>query len=450
MDHKCGIIGIIGSNINITESLISGLQKLQHRGYESAGISFMNDEIITHKNIGLVSDVFKNFQMIPTNIGIGHVRYSTAKKDNSKFLEEAQPFSNSEFSIAHNGNIPFIQKIKEEYKLECNNNSDTYILTKFMEFMRPKYNNMDDLLKHIVDTITGAYALVIMTRDKLYAIRDRYGIRPLTLLKHKTHNAFGISSETIAFDKMDYDTIRDVNPGEIVSIDSHNGVNTVYQYSNPEYKFCTFEYIYFMHHESIKDGNLMQTVRFKLGYELGLSENQILDNNIVIPIPNSSIPASDGFAEAIKSIRKSYIIKNKNVGRTFILPTKKEREDACAKKFSFVDCHELENKNIYLIDDSIVRGTTIKYVVEQLKKFNPKSINIRITSPSVISPCYYGIDMATTDELIINHTNIGKITRELEISSLKYLNIDSMKNVLGPSICTSCFTGKYDKKLLDW
>ena len=450
MEHKCGIIGIIGENI--IEPLISGLNKLQHRGYESAGITYINNgNMELFKNVGLVEDVFKNFNKnVLSNVGIGHVRYSTTKKDEYKLLEECQPFSNSEFGIAHNGNIPFIQKIKEYYKMECGNNSDTYILMKFMELIKEKYNDMGELLKYIIHTVTGSYALIVITKNKIYALRDRYGIRPLTIMRSKLDKTLCVASETIAVDKNVYDTIRTINPGEIITIDHQLEFDTIYQYSDTIPNFCSFEYIYFMHHQSVHENIHVELTRYKLGYELGLMESHILNHNVVIPIPNSSIPSASGFADAIDSNIKQYIVKNESSKRTFILPTENERKIACSKKFNFVNCDELANKNIYLIDDSIVRGTTIKYVIEQLKKFNPKTINVRIPSPPVVGACYYGIDMSTTNELIINNKDINSIENELGITSLGYLSVDLMKNVFGHQVCTSCFTGKYNKELLDW
>lgn len=454
MEHECGIIGISGGN-NIIPKLISGLNKLQHRGYESCGISYLHqDQIITFKNIGLVLDVFSNFN--PTTIskiGIGHVRYSTAKKDKSKFLDETQPLSNNLFSLAHNGNIPFIDKIKDHYKIDTDNNSDSVILKKFMELlMETKYNSIEDMLKYIINNVSGTYCLLILTQNKIYAIRDRYGIRPLVIFKDKSQNCTYIASETIAFDgnNQEMEIIRDINPGEILSLDQNQHMESVYTHPLPQSMFCSFEYIYFMHHESVQSNKKIEDIRYNLGYELGLAEKDPFSNSVVIPIPNSSIPASKGFASAIKSVSKEHIVKNPIVKRTFILPTEKERNHACSQKFSFVDTDELYNKNIYLIDDSIVRGTTIKFVINQLKKFNPKTINIRITSPPVISPCYFGIDMSTREELIINKSNINSIVNDLEINSLRYLDIDDMIKVFNTPVCQSCFTGKYDTQLLNW
>ena len=454
MEHECGIVGIIGKD-NIIPNLISGLHQLQHRGYESCGISYLkipHNDIITYKNIGLVEDVFKDFDLnIISNTGIGHVRYSTAKKDKSKFLEESQPLSNKIFSMAHNGNIPFIQKIKEYYHIETDNNSDSTILMKFMEYlMSTKFTKIEEMLKYIINNVTGVYSLVILTPNGVYALRDRFGVRPLVILDDKLNQNTFITSESVAFQNKDTEIVQNINPGEIISITRDQKITSIYTHPLPQPMFCSFEYIYFMHHESIQDDRKIEDIRYSLGHKLGLSEKEVLSDSVVMAIPNSSIPASKGFADAINSVFKQHIIKNPTVKRTFILPTEKERNNACAKKFNFVDTDELCNKNIYLIDDSIVRGTTIKFVINQLKQFHPKTINVRITSPPVTSPCYFGIDMSTREELIINKKNINSITKELNINSLRYLDIDDMSNIFNKPVCKSCFTGDYNSKLLDW
>jgi len=451
MEHKCGVIGIIGNNV--IKSLITGLHNLQHRGYESAGISYIDNDnnITTYKNIGLVEDVFNNFQIPRSSLGIGHVRYSTTKKEQDKFLEEAQPLSNNKFAIAHNGNIPFIENIKKHYQIHTDNNSDTFILMKFMELLlETKYDHVEDMLKYIMNNVTGTYSLIVLTNDKIYGLRDRYGIRPLTLIQNELDQSLCLTSETIAFNENDYKIICDINPGEIVSINSQQEYQNIYQHPQINYNFCSFEYIYFMHHKSQYNNRSIESVRYKLGYELGITESDKYPNNIVIPVPNSSIPAAQGFADAIKSICKQHIVKNNRIKRTFILPTDDARKKACSQKFFFIDELELFNKNIYLIDDSIVRGTTIKYIIKKLHEFKPKTINIRITSPPVVGPCFYGIDMSTREELIITNKNIDDIRKELNVSSLNYLNIDSMKKTIDHPVCTSCFTGTYDKELLEW
>lgn len=445
MEHKCGIIGMIGNDIG--NLMINGLHNLQHRGYESAGVSYLyNENIITYKNVGLVKDVFKDVMLPSTNLAIGHVRYSTTKKEKGKFIEEAQPFSNETFAIAHNGNIPFIQKVKEKCKIETTNNSDTYILMKYMELMVSKYGNCDDLMKHIIDNFTGAYSLIICVKDGIYGMRDRYGIRPLTIIRNKDNIC--VTSESIAFEN--YEIVHDIKPGEIVFINKNKEWQTIYQYREPVYNFCSFEYIYFMHHKSILNGNVIEDVRYKLGYELGLGESDVYMNSIVIPIPNSSIPASNGFANAIKSVNRQYIVKNENAGRTFILPSNEERKKACGEKFIFDQCHNIKNRHVYIIEDSIVRGTTMKHVINKLKEHNPKTINLRITAPPIVSPCHYGIDMAIKDELIINGKNVDDVRDELGVTSLRYIDIEVMEKVFGHQVCKSCFTGKYDDKLFDW
>ncbi len=213
--------------------------------------------------------------------------------------------------------------------------------------------------------------------------------------------------------------------------------------------FCSFEMIYFMHHDSIVNGTECDEIRYNLGYKLGTTEKKIIKNSIVVCLPNSAIPNARGFSDAIGRPYFPFIKKRKNMIRTFILPSEKKRQDACDKKFMF-DSENLANKDIYLIDDSIVRGTTMKSVITKLRDMGVNTINVRITSPVIISPCYFGIDMSTKEELISNNKSVEEIKNELNVDSLIYIDINSMKEVFGINVCTSCFTGEYNKELLDW
>lgn len=444
MEHHCGIIGAIGNNIG--EYVINGLYKLQHRGYESAGISYNDNGLKLYKNLGLVNDVFNGFNIGITNSAIGHVRYSTIKKASPEImLSEAQPFlSHDNFSICHNGNIPTINKIKKQFEINVDNSSDTFVIMKLLERMYQKYNNWPDTLKFIMNTIPGSYCFLVLTCDNIYALRDQYGIRPLIIGKNNLGHCF--VSESCALENFKF--LRNVNPGEIVSVNNKNVLEVVYQCEKITPSFCSFEYIYFMNHNSISNDIKIEKLRYEHGYQLGLKEQNILENSIVVPIPMSSLPGAYGFADATKIPFELYIQKKINIGRTFILPTKEKRSFACQNKFIFGDESKIINKNIYIIDDSIVRGTTMKYIVKSLK--SAKSIHIRILSPPIKSPCYFGIDMSTKDELIAHNKTIEEIKNDLGVTSLKYIDIEAMTSIFKEPVCTSCFTGKYNSELLDW
>lgn len=450
MHDKCGIFAVYDTT-NINNIMINGLNLLQHRGNESAGISYIkNNEIHTFKNLGLVKNIFSNFKEI-YNIGIGHVRYSTVKKTTlENKMRETQPIDSNSFSLAHNGNIPNIHKLKEKYHIDDQTVSDTIILVKIIEKLQLKYNdNWTNILIDIVHNINGVYCLVIIVNNEIYAVRDSYGVRPLCIGKSK--NGYCISSESCAI--QDYELIGDVNSGEIVKlyVDNDNNIKmkSVYRKNNKDKIFCSFEYIYFMNDKSIYNKKLIENIRYQLGYELGMMEKNINRASVVLSIPNTANVSAKGFATATNLDFQSYITKNESVGRTFILPTNEERIMACNNKFILDPL--LKDLNVYIIDDSIVRGNTLKSVVKKLRDIGVRNIHLRITSPKIISECYYGIDIPTKDELIAHNKSIEDIKNELGATSLKYLDIDVMKNVFGnENVCTHCFDGEYNKELLDW
>ena len=455
MKHYCGIISFVGKFDS--DDVVQGLQSLQHRGHEGAGISFIeNNKIIGFKNLGLVKNIFNNFHFkTKTNsIAIGHIRYSTRKKTSVEIkLKETQPFIGDtrfcSFSLAHNGNIPNINSLIKEYELNIKTHSDTEVVVRFIEYLTDQYNNFDDALIYVLNKIPGVYCFVIMTTTKLYAMRDSYGTRPLSIGKDVNNNIC-ISSETCSFsDKFKF--IRDVQPGELVSIDLDKNIKTIHQKAKRN-MFCSFEYIYFMNYKSKKNNKHISDVRFKLGYQMGLSFlNNKYKNFIVVGVPNSSIPAAQGFAAATKLPYKNFIIKRNDVNRTFILPSEKQRINACKKKFIF-DSDGLKGSNMFLVDDSIVRGTTMKTIVESLRQIGVLQIHLIITSPPIKSPCYLGIDMSTKNELIAHNKKISLIANQLNVDNLTYLDTEKMKDIFVEPVCTSCFTnnGNFDRQLFDW
>jgi amidophosphoribosyltransferase len=456
ISDKCGIFAIY-DNTDISNKMINGLSLLQHRGRESAGISYFCencDQICTFKNLGLVNKVFTDFNK-KFNIGIGHVRYSTRKKTSlENKLKETQPIECNSFSLAHNGNIPNVHKLKEKYDIHYETESDTIILVKIIEKLFLKYKNWTDVFIEIVHNIKGVYCLVVLVENIIYAIRDSYGVRPLCIGKNES--GYCIASESCAL--QDYKLIRDIKAGEIIKLYQINDeikYESIYQYHDEEGEkrglFCSFEYIYFMKMNTIHNKRRVENLRCQLGYELGLTEEKVDRTSVVLSIPNTAIPGAKGFASAIGLEYHNYITKNDGIGRTFILPTHEERIAACNEKFSYSPL--LKDLNIYIVDDSIVRGNTIQTIIKNLKKIGVRKIHLRITAPPVISECYYGIDIPTKTELIAYNRTIDEICQELGATTLKYLDLDIMKKVFnsnGENNCTHCFDGKYDKKLLDW
>lgn len=450
MHDKCGIFAIYDI-YNINHLMIKGLSDLQHRGHDSAGISYLkNDNIKTFKNIGLVKNIFHNFDK-NYNTAIGHVRYSTIRKTSiENKLKETQPIDCNNFSLAHNGNIPNISKLKEKYKINYQIESDTIILTLIIQKLLLKYNqNWTDTLIEIIHNINGVYCIVIITNNEIYAIRDSFGVRPLCIGKNDT--GYCISSESCAM--YDYKLIRDIRQGEIVRLyEKEEKILCETIYKNDATKlFCSFEYIYFMKDNSIHNERRIENIRYQLGYELGLKEKYIDKTSIVLSIPNTANASARGFSISTDLEFRNYITKNNDIGRTFILPTNEERITACNNKFIFNPL--LKNMNVYIVDDSIVRGNTLKSVIKKLKEIGVNNIHLRISSPKVISECYYGIDIPTKEELIAHNKCTEDIRKELNSTSLKYLDINTMKNIFNQNndnVCCHCFDTNYNKTLLDW
>lgn len=456
---KCGIFAIY-DNKDCYDNMINGLKLLQHRGQDSAGISYISassSEIKIKKNIGLVKEVFNNFN--PNEIiyqSIGHVRYSTCRKTSlENQIKETQPLygkSNiGKFTLAHNGNIPNTEKLKIKYEIKDEIKdeieSDTIILLKIIEKLSKKFNNWNDIFIDIINKIEGTYCLLIQTFNNIYIIRDSHGIRPLCIGKRE-NGGYCISSESIAL--QEYKLIRNVMPGEIIEL-SNNEIKTIYKKNIKNTKFCSFEYIYFMRSKSITNNNInnnIEKMRYESGYEMGLNEEKIEENSIVLCAPNTGIPAAKGFAKATNLIYYDYIEKKKDTNRTFILPTNEDRIKACDNKYIY-DI-KMKNKIIYIIDDSIVRGNTLKSIINKINEIGVKKIHLRITSPPVISPCYFGIDIPTNRELIAYNKSVNEVRKHFGATTLKYMDIKLMKKIFNEPICTSCFDGKYDKKLLDW
>lgn len=446
---ECGIFAIMNDN-NSYQKITNGLKLLQHRGHDAAGLSYLdeNNNINTFKALGLVSNVFNNFNPnIIFHTGIGHVRYSTRPKttiENS--IKETQPINGltklGEFALAHNGNIPNIEKIKKKYKIDYETESDTIIIVKIIENISNKRDNWRDILVEFINQIEGVYCIVILTSNEIFALRDAYGIRPLCIgIKNEN---YCIASESIAL--QDYKLERDVLPGEIIQL-SMDGIKTLYHRKIKKNIFCSFEYIYFMREDSSNDGKVVRDLRYKLGYEMG--KDEILEeNSIILCVPNTARPAAQGFANACGLEYHDYIEK-KDQGRTFILADNNDRITACNNKFIFYK-NEIKNKNVYLVDDTIVRGNTLKAVIKQLYDCEIGNIHLRITAPPVKSQCFFGIDIPTCRELIAYSRTIEEIKDELGVKSLKYLDIKSMKKIFDQKVCTCCFDGKYNKKLLDW
>lgn len=441
MKEKCGVFGIYNSiyNTNIIPSVINGLKLLQHRGQEGCGVAFENNkQLDIHKGLGLVTDVFTHDISIETNKCIGHVRYSTSGSskinDDSK-LGECQPLEGNangeEFYISHNGNIPKIKTHDTQYIVDFINKS-----------------NCDDFEKKLIslmETIPCAYSILVLTKNSIYGMRDRYGIRPLCIGNHD--KSYCISSESCALQHFEFD--RDILPGEIIKI-NENGIQTIYQYDNSKLSICAFEYLYFLNPDSICDGYNVTDVRNNLGKILADKETLNIDDEyIVIGIPNSGLLSAKSYASSLSIKYVQAITKNKYSNRTFIIPDNIERINACSAKFVY-DQDFIANKKIIIIDDTIVRGNVIKSIINNLLLCKASEIHIRIAAPPIINICQLGIDIPSCEELLAYNKDISQIKDELNVDSIKYLTIEELNSVIPPSSYKECFGEVMDDKMIDW
>lgn len=473
----CGVFGIF----NIDDAAIKtyyGLHTLQHRGQEAAGIvtSAINNKgkkvFNLHKDFGLVSEVFnseKLFENVLTgHSAIGHNRYSTTGSSDSE--KNIQPFVVNyrlgNLAIAHNGNLTNAKEIRERLVNEGSifqTTSDSELILHLIA--KSQLENQVDQIIEALNQVEGAYSILLLTDDKLIAARDPHGFRPLCI--GKINDSYIVASESVAFD-INYATyIREVNPGELIVIEKDsNGKQIINSFEITQEKVtpkhCVFEFIYFSRPDSKVFNSNVDKIRRKLGKVLA-EKHPVKDKDgdkvIVISVPDSSNTAAIGYQsqlskQGIPSKLDIGLIRSHYIGRTFILPGQRERESGVRIKFNTVK-GVLENKTLVLIDDSIVRGTTSKQLVRLLREANPKEIHLRISSPPIKFPCFYGMDFPSKEELIANkfNTEIDKIREYLEVDSLEYLTIDEMLEAMidhnKDNFCTACFSGDYPVSVVE-
>ena len=454
LQDKCGIVGVYSHNKanNVSRNIYYGLYSLQHRGQESAGISAHNGkEMCTYRGMGLVCDVFNNgnIEGLDGNVGIGHVRYSTTGKS---LIENSQPFytefDQHQIAVAHNGDIINSMELREELIEKGHyfcSTTDSEVIT---HLLRREYSKTEDIIRsiqNISSKLIGSYSLVILFNQQLIVVRDPVGIKPLSL--GKTRDSIMVASETVAFDVVGADYVRDIEPGEILVINNEITSFKIHTPHKVRRAHCMFEYVYFARPDSILDGRSVYQVRLKIGE--ALFKEHGVDADVVMPVPDSAITAAIGYSRASGLGYGEGLIKNRYIGRTFIMPTQEERETSVKLKMNPIKS-ELEGKKIVLVDDSIVRGTTSKALVDVLKETGVKEIHLRIGCPPIISPCYYGIAMATKKELIASNKEVEKIRKTLGVDSLGYLSKESLIECIGldgEDLCLGCLTGEYPTAL---
>jgi amidophosphoribosyltransferase len=443
MKEYCGVFGIYAPDTDVARLTYFGLFALQHRGQESAGIAVSDKrDIVCYKEMGLVSQVFneKILNILRGDIAIGHVRYSTT---GSSTEVNAQPILVSgeyPLAIAHNGNLVNSAELKKELEdegIKIHGSSDTELMAKKIAL---HYNGdiLSALLK-VLPSFQGAYTLVLLTRDKLIGIRDPYGIRPLVL--GQFNGSYVLSSESCGLDIIGAKFIREIKPGEIVIIDE-NGVESIYfAESNPH--LCIFELVYFARPDSKFGSRLVHEIRQEMGRIL--AQESPADADLVIPVPDSGIPAAIGYSQESGIPFSEGLIKNRYVGRTFIQPDQRLRELGVKLKLNPLR-EVIDGKRIVLVDDSIVRGTTSRQIVNLLKEVGAKEVHMRVSSPPITYPCFYGIDTAERRQLIAAYKSIEEVEEYIGSDTLKYLSVEGLLRACrggSEGFCTACFTGDY-------
>ncbi len=441
--EECGVVGIAAVQ-SAAELASLALHALQHRGQESAGITVADGHrLVTHKRMGLVADVFDEDTTRDLNgdYAIGHVRYSTS---GSSDLLNAQPLQvashRGTVSIAHNGNLVNAHELRREMELEgsiFSTTSDTEVILHMLA--RNASDSCEDALLNLLPRVKGAYSLVLLTRDKLIAVRDPYGFRPLCLGRFQ--NSYVVASESCAFDIIGAKYLRDVEPGEMVILGDGELVSRKLNMEAPE-KRCVFEHVYFSRPDSTIFGTNVETARRKSGEILGREAPAEAD--LVCAVPDSSNTAALGFARATNMPFELALIRNHYVGRTFISPAQKVRDMSVRIKFNPV-AEVIAGKRVVVVDDSIVRGTTMRKLVKLIRGAGATEVHLRIASPPVTNPCFYGIDTPVRNELIASSHTVDEIATYLRVDSLAYLSLPGLLEATGEGqkYCEACFTGNY-------
>jgi amidophosphoribosyltransferase len=427
----CAVVGVFNVK-NASKVAYYALFAMQHRGQEATGITSSDGErLYTKKSKGLVSDVFANesvFEYLKGSKAIGHNRYSTA---GSSSLEDAQPIDAKyllgEISVVHNGNLINKQEVREKLVKEgaiFQSDMDTENIIHLIA--RSQKNSLEERIMEALDDIKGAYCLIIQSRKKMFVIRDRYGVRPLSLGKFP-NGGYIVASETCAFDLVGAKFVRDVNPGEMLIFKKGEEPKSIQVYK-PDPRPCAFEYIYFARPDSVIDGKNVYEIRVKMGMQLA-KENPV-DADIVLPVPDSGIVAALGYAKQSGIPFENAIVRNHYVGRTFIEPIQEMRDLKVGLKLSPIRSI-IEGKKVVIIDDSLVRGTTSRQIIKMLKDAGAKEVHFKLASPQIKHPCKYGIDTPSYKELISANMSDEEIRKQIGADSLSFLSLDGLIDSLG-------------------
>jgi amidophosphoribosyltransferase len=447
-DH-CGVFGIFG-HPEAAKMAYLGLYALQHRGQESAGIASTDGaNIHVHKSLGHVQEIFTPdvIAQLPGDAAIGHTRYSTAG-DTS--LMNAQPVvidcNKGKLALGHNGNLTNAIEVRRRLEHRGSifqSTSDTEVIVHLIA--RSSARNLSGAIADALNQVEGAYSLLLLTRDEIYAIRDPRGFRPLCL--GRLNGAWVAASETCAFDLIDAEYVREVEPGEMVRI-SRSGIESIRFAPEKPHQYCIFEHVYFSRPDSVIFGRPVNESRERLGRLLAQEHPAVAD--LVTPVPDSGVPAAIGYAAESSIPFRMGLIRNHYIGRTFIEPEQAIRDFGVKLKLNPVR-RMLEGKRVVLVDDSIVRGTTSRKIVRLMREAGAAEVHVRISCPPTISPCYYGVDTPRREELIGANNSVEQIRQFLGADSLGYLSLKSMRAAVEDTegkFCTSCYTGSYPTELV--
>ncbi|TFG20932.1 MAG: amidophosphoribosyltransferase [Promethearchaeota archaeon] len=471
LKDKCGVFGVLAHDTSrqVSKLTYMGLLALQHRGQEAAGLSVVNgtNTIYTYKDLGLVSEVLtpKILSSYWGNVSIGHVRYGTAGTESA---DNAQPYffksNHTSFSLAFNGNIVNYELLKKEFMKKgriFTSDADTEIIAQIIASELVETNNFVEAIKNTSKYLDGAYSLIILTNTgELYGVRDPTGFKPLCYGQFEDEDGCTfdvIASETCALDILGAKHIGDVKAGEIIHTALGEKIRVIGKIPNEKYRkaICMFEYVYFARPDSYLDGVSVETARHKLGMNLARSNPVDSDNAVIVPVPDSGRSASLGFSQVSGIQYVEGLMKNRYVNRTFIQPGQEKRLSLVRQKLNPVKS-SISGKEVILIDDSIVRGTTTAFIVKMLKQAGAKKVHVRISCPPVIEPCYMGIDFPTKGELIAGKEQlrnpegyVERIREKIGADSLGYQTIDGLVKSIGlgkDKICMACLNGDYPVK----
>ncbi|UOF92811.1 amidophosphoribosyltransferase [Fodinisporobacter ferrooxydans] len=451
--EECGVFAIFG-HPEAAHVTYYALYALQHRGQESAGIASIDGgKLYHHRGMGLISEAFhgeEQIRKLKGHAAVGHVRYSTT---GSSEIANAQPlvfgFRQGNLALAHNGNLINAQQLHDLLERQGSifqSTSDTEVVAHLIA--RSHYDSIVENIRQSMSMVKGAYAFCILTDDKLVALRDPLGLRPMAL--GRLGDAYVVASETCAFDTVGAEFIRDIEPGEMIVIDA-NGLQSSFFGGKTRKALCTFEYIYFARPDSDIDGYNVHAIRKKFGKLL--AQEHPADADVVIGVPDSSISAAIGYAEESGIPYEIGLIKNKYIGRTFIQPSQELRSLGVRLKLNAVRAI-VEGKRVVMVDDSIVRGTTSGRLVKLLRDAGAVEVHVRISSPPVTHPCFYGIDTSTSGELIAATKTIPEICEFIGADSLEFLRLDTLLGAFGESAgennyCNACFHGQYPTEVYE-